>query len=254
MFHALSTRRVLVPFVVCLAIVALYWSCRSSISIKSLIPPLATSEAPPEVRLPFSEIDIFSFGDEQKNHVSPDLRSYLNTHSQAWSGNTTTSPDLTTLSRCLHQPNPHTNHIRIPYIVQNVSQVPPGSSTTGLSKFNPTIISLPYWSKNQYLLVSRVVTEGLHQENHMCEANTCYAGSAGGRRVGEVNCTEDDISVLGPAGGLRCAHEPILLNAPPTPAEQCDGEWENIALLPGFHDPRAFWSGKGEPLIIMNTQ
>lgn len=120
--------------------------------------------------------------------------------------------------------------------------------------FNPTIISLPSWSKNQYLLVSRVVTEGLHQESLVCEANTCYAGSSEARRVGEADCTPDDLQKVGQSGGLRCAEEAHLIDIPATPADQCDGKWQPFADIPGFHDPRIFWSGKGEPLIIVNSQ
>lgn len=150
--------------------------------------------------------------------------------------------------------NPVTSHIRIPNIIQNISLSPSNKPHGAWQTFNPTIMPLPYWSPNQYLIVSRVVTEGLHQESLMCEANTCYAGGVEGRRPGEKNCDNDDIVALGPAGGLRCSHEPILLNIPTTPSEQCTGSWTAFPNIPGFHDPRIFWSGKGEPLIIVNSQ
>jgi hypothetical protein len=54
-------------------------------------------------------------------------------------------------------PNPHTQHLRILDIVQNISQTP------GI-RHNPAIIALPYWVENQYLL---------HQESAFCEANIC---------------------------------------------------------------------------------
>lgn len=131
---------------------------------------------------------------------------------------------------------------------------PPDGIAASRQTFNPTIMALPYWSPNQYLLVSRVVTEGLHQENLICEANTCYARGAEGRRPGEKDCNDDDIMALGAAGGLRCAHDPIVLNIPPTPSEKCTGKFAAFPDIPGFHDPRIFWSGKGEPLIVINSQ
>ncbi|KAH0538204.1 hypothetical protein FGG08_005173 [Glutinoglossum americanum] len=120
--------------------------------------------------------------------------------------------------------------------------------------WNPTIVSLPYWSQNQYLLVSRIVTDGLHQQNVLCEANICYTGSSEGRPIGEKACSKDDVSYLGAAGGMRCETELVVLSVPPTPAESCKGELGGYVDIPGFHDPRVFWSGKGEPLMMVNTQ
>ena len=120
--------------------------------------------------------------------------------------------------------------------------------------WNPTIISLPYWSKNQYLVVSRILTDGNHQENVLCEANICYVGSGEGSEEGERQCTDEDIRYVGTAGGMRCATTPITLSVPPTPAEQCEGVFGTYVDIPGFHDPRIFWSGKGEPLMMVNTQ
>lgn len=88
----------------------------------------------------------------------------------------------------------------------------------------------------------------------MCEANVCYVGSGEDAKPGEKPCTEDDLKLLGPAGGMRCASTPIALNVPPTPAEQCYGKYGTYVDVPGFHDPRVFWSGKGEPLMMVNTQ
>ena len=53
---------------------------------------------------------------------------------------------------------------------------------------------------------------------------------------------------------MRCATKPMLINVPPTPAEKCLDEFEAYPDIPGFHDPRIFWSGKGEPLMIANSQ
>jgi hypothetical protein len=152
---------------------------------------------------------------------------------------------LASLLECRLSPNPHTQHLRIPDIVQNISQTP------GFHHFNPTIIALPYWAENQYLLVSRVVTEGLHQESVLCEANICVNHGDTNRREGERDRTAD--AGLGYTSGLQCATKPVVVNIPPTPAEQCDGPWSTFPDIPGFHDPRIFWSGKGEPLIIVNS-
>lgn len=210
----------------------------------------------PILRLPFPEFSRYTLPlrDEAETGLFPDPKYYYKIPVTSSAANATTNLRLALLFRCLHSPNPHTNHLRVPFIIQNVSQVPSTLAADGRSRFNPTIVSLPSWSSNQYLLVSRVVTEGLHQENLLCEANTCYAGAAEGRRPGEADCSKEDLAVLGTAGGLRCAHGPILLSVPPTPSEQCDGQWQSFADLPGFHDPRIFWSGKGEPLMIMNSQ
>ncbi|KAL8776788.1 MAG: hypothetical protein Q9194_002946 [Teloschistes cf. exilis] len=137
--------------------------------------------------------------------------------------------------------------------MRNITHIPPEPLKPEKRIFwNPTIISLPYWSENQYLLVSRIVTAGNHQENVICEANVCYVGSAEDAKPGEKPCTEDDLKLLGPAGGMRCASAPLALNVPPTPAEKCHGRYENFVDVPGFHDPRIFWSGKGEPLMMQS--
>ena len=74
------------------------------------------------------------------------------------------------------------------------------------------------------------------------------------QRPGEIECDQTELDLLGPGGGMRCATPPITLNVPPTPAENC-GEGTGVLMdIPGFHDPRAFWSGKGEPLMMVNSQ
>lgn len=52
---------------------------------------------------------------------------------------------------------------------------------------------------------------------------------------------------------MRCLTPPLKINIPPTPAEKCEGKWLAFPDIPGFHDPRVFWSGKGEPLILVNS-
>jgi hypothetical protein len=163
------------------------------------------------------------------------------------------TPYLEALLKCRHKPNPYTKHIRLPTLVQNVSQLTSPSENALQQKFNPTMIALPPWSEHQYLLVSRVVTEGFHQESLLCEADTCYAGGSDGRRPGEKDCSSDDLAIVGAAGGLHCATEPKIISIPPTPAEKCEGDWSSFPNIPGFHDPRIFWSGKGEPLIMVNS-
>lgn len=44
-----------------------------------------------------------------------------------------------------------------------------------------------------------------------------------------------------------------MVNILSTPAEQCDGPWSAFPDIPGFHDPRIFRSGKGEPLVVVNS-
>ena len=82
----------------------------------------------------------------------------------------------------------------------------------------------------------------------------CYTGSHFDARQGEKPCAADDIFHLGPAGGMRCVTGPTLLSVPPTPAEYCEGKYNSFVDIPGFHDPRIFWSGRGEPLMMVNSQ
>ena len=164
-------------------------------------------------------------------------------------------PHLQALWKCSGKANRHTNHIRLPSIVQNISQILPGQpKPDGRTFWNPTVMALPYWSENQYLVISRIVTDGRYQENVLCEANFCHVGSAGRARKGEKPCTGDDLSHLGPAGGLRCVTPPMALRVPPTPAKHCEGKYGPYVDVLGFHDPRIFYSGKGEPLMIANAQ
>jgi hypothetical protein len=160
------------------------------------------------------------------------------------------------LSRCSVQPNKHLQHIRLQNSHLNISFTPPNRPPNAdLRLFNPTILPLPSWStEGKYLIVSRVVTEGLHQRSLFCFADLCIpANSTSGHYEGTRRCTDEDQTVLGSLGGLRCTTEPLTLNIPPTPALQCEGSWSSLPNIPGFHDPRIFWSGQGEPLIILNS-
>ena len=202
--------------------------------------------------------------DISNNHLLPPKRFFYNNNQKKKLLNDSSTSSMTNFSldsnldilfKCARRPNFHTNHIRLSNIVQNISHAPPNSIKQERRVFwNPTIISLPYWSKNQYLIVSRIVTDGKHQENVICEANICYVGLGENARPGEIPCTADDLQHLGLAGGMRCVSDPISLSVPPTPADNCRGKYGPFVDIPGFHDPRIFWSGKGEPLMMVNTQ
>lgn len=171
--------------------------------------------------------------------------------------------------------NNNTSHIRLLNELYNITLIPPAMTTEEDAAqsnkeeeettrfFNPAIIPLPYWSSAgalggaKYALVSRVVTSGFHQESHICLADICQPAPADPTRNALAPdtraCTAEDVAMLGPRGGMRCTQAPIKLNIPPTPAERCTDAWLAFPDIPGFHDPRVFWSGKGEPLILVNS-
>lgn len=96
-------------------------------------------------------------------------------------------------------------------------------------------------------------TDGIYQNNIFCEARTCYTDPATAMD-GELPCTTEDLSLLGGVTGLRCAMPPLSLNVPLTPAAYC-GEAMGVMMdVPGFYDPRIFWTGKGELLMMLNTR
>jgi hypothetical protein len=67
-------------------------------------------------------------------------------------------PALLLLTRCLRTTNRFTKHLRLPNQLFNISIMPkyaPYAETRGF--WNPTIIALPSWAKNQYLIVSMVL-------------------------------------------------------------------------------------------------
>lgn len=246
--------------------------CRLSLRLPSSIPSFVFHQPPPPpegIHVSIAELNLHSLpiANASENHLSPPKHYYYNPN--VWADHKTvngmiagsgwrhpiSNPSLDILWKCHTRPNKYTDHIRLPNFVQNISQVPIDSPMLETRTFwNPTIIALPYWSKNQYLLVSRIVTNGLHQENVICEANVCYTRLGESPRRGEEPCTEDDIKYVGPAGGMRCASSPVGLSVPPTPAKRCVGRFGSYTDIPGFHDPRIFWSGKGEPLMMVNTQ
>lgn len=166
------------------------------------------------------------------------------------------------LSQSTRRPNPHTGHIRLPNIpVLNISMVPAAAGANvdefkNNRYFNPAILPLPSYVSSspstpyQYLLISRLVTSGTHQESHTCFASICVPP---GSSPSSLTCSDDDIALLGPWGGMRCQTKPEKINIPPTPARRCTGAWKIFPDIPGFHDPRVFWSGRGEPLIEVNS-
>ena len=158
------------------------------------------------------------------------------------------------LSQCPIKANPVTDHVRLPNRLYNISLIAKNETENERKgALNPAIISLPHWSENQYLLVHRVATDGSHQQNLLCEANICYTNEKDAR-AGEKPCNETDIEVFNGMPGFRCATPPMTLNVPSTPAENCGKGTGVLMDVPGFHDPRIFWSGKGEPLMMVNSQ
>jgi hypothetical protein len=266
MIYLPPLRRFLLPAVILLIIIVFYRS-RFFIptSIHSFVihpPPLS----PPGIHIPIADLvqAPLPVTNSSNNHLLPPKKYFYsytphfkltNESSDNAASQSATNTNLDILFQCPLPANPFTHHIRLPNIIQNISDIPPDATGPDHRTFwNPTIISLPYWSENQYLLVSRVVTDGNYQENVLCEANICYVGTEEDARQGEKPCTQDDIDHVGPAGGMRCVSGPMPLSVPPTPAERCEGKFASYVDIPGFHDPRIFWSGKGEPLMMVNTQ
>ena len=266
MFYLPPLRRLLLPAIVLLTLIVFY---RSSLRVPTSLPSFVLHPpAPPAegIHIPIAGLNLqpLPIANSTDNHLSPPNKYFYTYKAGGKSINGTgvsllsqpiLNPHFEPLFRCPAQANRYTGHIRVPSIVQNVSNIPLGAGKPETRVFwNPTIISLPHWSENQYLLVSRIVTDGNFQENVLCEANVCYTGSSENARPGEKPCTMDDLVYTGPAGGMRCASAPVTLSVPPTPAERCTGKFGSYVDIPGFHDPRIFWSGKGEPLMMVNTQ
>ena len=264
MIYLPPLRRFLLPAIVFVTFIISYRALPIPTSLPSFV--LHPAPAPPQgIHVPVSGLqNALPIANASYNHLSPPNQYYYSYEksektfkdkSTSVLGRLELDPNLGHLFKCPIEANKHTGHVRLPDIVQNISQIPPGSVKPESRVFwNPTVIALPYWSKNQYLIVSRIVTDGNHQENVLCEANVCYIGSGEDARPGEKPCTEDDLRHVGPAGGMRCAASPVTLSVPPTPAERCEGKFMPYVDIPGFHDPRIFWSGKGEPLMMVNTQ
>ncbi len=265
MIYLPPLRRFLLPALVFVTVIIFYRATPSNTTLPSFI--LHSPLVPPGgIHVPIWSLrkSLLIATNVSDNHLSPPNHYYYSydkgvkasansTNSVLWQP--VLDPNLEPLFRCPAEANEITGHLRlVDNIVQNISQIPPGSLRPETRTFwNPTVIALPYWSENQYLVVSRIVTDGNHQENVLCEANVCYVPGQEAR-PGEKPCTDDDLRHVGPGGGMRCAALPITLSVPPTPAEKCVGKFAPYVDIPGFHDPRIFWSGKGEPLMMVNTQ
>ena len=271
MLYLPPLRRFLLPSLLCLAFILYYKSTvrlpTGRMQLQNLLirqPELT----PPGTRVTLAEFERIHYGVSQmvqsnqtQNFRSPPLDLYYNYNQPGGADQTFTyadpesNPHMAPLWECPRSPNPITDHIRLPNPVWNISLVVRNETENERKGFlNPAILSLPWWSENQYLVVSRVMTDGSHMQNLLCEANICYTGGPQNARPGERPCTDEDLGLLGGAMGMRCATPPITLNVPPTPAESCE-EYSGVLMdIPGFHDPRIFWSGRGEPLMMVNSQ
>lgn len=263
MIYLPPLRRLLLPVILLVSLIIAYKALPLPTSLPSLV--LRPGPAPPRgIRVPKSSLQKpLPLANASNNHLSPPNRYFYSYDQTRKLTNKSVSAalwqpvldsNLSPLFACARKINKYTGHFRLPNIIQNISAIAPGLKKAESRVFwNPTIISLPYWSENQYLVVSRIVTDGNHQENVLCEANVCSVGS-GQISPGDRACTQDDLQHVGPAGGMRCVHPPVTLSVPPTPADKCEGKFESYVDIPGFHDPRLFWSGRGEPLMMINTQ
>lgn len=271
MLYLPPLRRLLLPSLLCLAFILYYRSTVRIPSARHHLSPFIVRQ--PELSLPGTRIPTSELEHRQvilknvsENYLSPPTHLYYHynnpgatydngTEIQIQYPDPKDNPHLAKLFECPTTPNPITNHIKLPNHLFNISMVFRNETENErVGYLNPAIISLPFWSENQYLLVSRVATDGSHQQNLLCEANICYTGDSRNSRTGEKPCDERDFELLEGTTGMRCATPPFMLNVPPTPAEKCP---ENAAMMidiPGFHDPRVYWSGKGEPLIMVNSQ
>ncbi|KAK5084880.1 hypothetical protein LTR70_007822 [Exophiala xenobiotica] len=156
-------------------------------------------------------------------------------------------------STCTHKPNTRSVSILNISMVPSANNGERGDEFRNKQYFNPALIPLPSDSPYPYLLVSRLVTSGTHQESHICFADMCAPPTTTPLRPDMRRCTYSDVDLLGNNGGMRCVTRPERVNIPPTPARRCTGAWTTFPHIPGFHDPRVFWSGRGEPLVEVNS-
>ncbi|RMD42554.1 hypothetical protein DV735_g2628, partial [Chaetothyriales sp. CBS 134920] len=139
------------------------------------------------------------------------------------------NPFLSPLISCPRTANPVTSHHRLPARHLNISLTPPDLPRLPERHFNPTFLRLPSWAATspaakgaKYLLVTRKVTKGLHQESFICLADICLPASASSPLSPDTRtCTASDYSLLGQHGGLRCTTTPTRLDIPPTAALRC---------------------------------
>lgn len=267
-------RRLLLPSLLCLAFILYYKSTVRLPTARQQLSRIIVRQ--PELSPPGTRISIANIRDDDQVYIKdrnltdnfrlPPVRTYYhyNEISTKFDNGTEIeliyeepahNPHMAPLWKCPIKPNNVTDHIRLPNLIHNITVVVMNDTENEHKGYlNPALISLPYWSTNQYLLVARVDTDGSHQENVICEANICYTGSEENARPGEKPCDPGDLALLGGTMGMRCATPPALLNVPPTPAKNCGAHTGPLMDIPGFHDPRIFWSGKGEPLMMVNSQ
>lgn len=161
---------------------------------------------------------------------------------------------LLDLRACPRAPNRFTGHIRLSNLLYNIS-MKSAALDEKRNFWNPTVFALPSWAQNQYVIVSMVTPHGeTYRRNVLCEANICHPKGQHSTIPREKYCTQEDLDLLGPSGGLRCVTPPIEVDVPPTPAESCSGEERELADILGFHDPRLFYSGRGEPVLMVVSQ
>lgn len=227
-----------------------------------LIPNLSSSQPEKQTRNPEKHNTPIRFP------ISHSFKNYSRNTGQSWrnldngnlnalpqSKNTVPNALLQLTTYCSNPINKFTNHLRLPDLLYNISMKPRLGASESRTFWNPTIFSLPYWAKNQYLIVSMVYLKDRgYRANVLCEANICHPKTQNHGRLQEKVCTDEDIEVLGSNGGLRCENTPIEVNVPPTPAASCQGDQEGLADIPGFHDPRIFYSGRGEPILMVSSQ
>lgn len=161
------------------------------------------------------------------------LRIFVSTSSIAWNVSSTLPPRLFATLKSLRAPpigvdavtNTYTINQRIHSILVDAANL----------YWNPSIISLPASAPAEYILVARVLTDGLYQQSIICPANWTDMHQA-----------------------LKCIIEPRVLDIPPTSARLCgqinSSAWKMLANIPGLHDGRVMWTDRGEVLMIGGTQ
>ncbi|KAF1991580.1 hypothetical protein K402DRAFT_368276 [Aulographum hederae CBS 113979] len=252
MFYVPPLRRMLLPSLVCLIFVILYHTAVVHLdSIAAFLPHthvgpaghrIHSKDFPKHTFLPYTNASSYEHVIPPSQYLSLIDEDGVTSRKRPWVESSLLQP----LLACPSKPNKYTMHIRLQNGIRNITMSPSNWPLESRGFWNPTILALPYWSNNRYLLVSRVLTDGLSQQNVICEAKICGADDAS-------ICSDDDIEQVG-LGGMRCVTEPQVLDVPATPAKKCAGKFEVYALIPGFHDPRIFWGGNGEPLMMLNTQ
>lgn len=276
MLYLPPLRRLLLPSLLCLAFILYYKSTVRLPTARQQLQSLLLRQpelTPSGIRISVNElanehdgVDQIIIRNVSENHRSPPLHLYYKydqpgdrsadgTEIRPSYAQPESNPHMAPLWRCPREPNTITDHIRLPNPVYNISLIVRNETENERKGFlNPAILSLPDWSENQYLLVSRVATDGSHMQNLMCEANICYTGGEENARRRERPCSSEDLELLGGAIGLRCVTPPMTLNVPPTPAYSCVEDTGPLMDIPGFHDPRVFWTGRGEPVMMVNSQ